>query len=199
MPKVKWAGRINHPAEFQKGELPEHAVKLKMPTSTASLMVRALPFAIVPFLILAVSIFLKTYLAKQSVINPRYLPLGIGIGLILLFAHEWLHAVVYPKDATVHIGFYPKAFAVMALSSHPMKRARFVFMCLLPLVLGIVPLIAFWFTPYHTGIMNGVLFGIAVMGFISPYPDIYNCYQVIKQTPAHCSVQFYMDDLYYFT
>ena len=34
------------------------------------------------------------------------------------------------------------------------------------------------------------------MGLVSPYPDLYNVFQVLRQTDSDCKLQFYEDDLY---
>ena len=47
--------------------------------------------------------------------------------------------------------------------------------------------------------VNGFLFGFGVMGLVSPYPDIYNVYQVLWHTPKGCQVQFWGDGLYYYS
>ncbi len=195
MPTIKWVGIIkNSLAEYQEGKLSEKSVKLDMP---ASIQIKAIPLLIPLLIILFVSMFIKVFAAEQSVINPFFFFIGIVCGFIGMLIHELLHAVVYPKAATVYIGIYPKAFAAVALASYPMKKSRFILMSLLPFILGIIPLIIFWFSPAEAKAINGFLFGIACVGMISPYPDVYNVYQAVKQAPPKSQLQFYGDDLYW--
>lgn len=199
MSQIKWVGIIKTElSDYVRGELPENAVRMRMPQNTGEMMVKALPFLTIPFVIVFVSMFVKTYVSKQVVFHPLFALLGFGSGFIALLLHEWLHAVVYPKKATVYIGIYPKAFAAVALASYPLKRKRFIGMSLLPVILGVIPLAVFWFMPSGMKELNGFLFGFSLMVLFSTYPDIYNVYQVLRQAPKGSRIQFEGDDLYYF-
>ncbi len=198
MPRIKWVGIIRDIDIYQTGVLPKHAIQLRMPRALNGMLTTALPFVLPPALLCCGSVFLKTLLVHHRQIRPLWIAAGAMIGLLLMFLHELLHAVVYPKDAYVYIGIVPESFAAAALASHPMKRKRFLLMTLLPSVLGIVPLVLFWLLPKDTVVLNSIVFGIAVMGLVMPYPDYYTAYQVLRQTPKECFVQYEKDDVYYF-
>ena len=199
MAKIKFVRIIKTDIKnYQQGLLPNNAIKLKMPTSTNKLLINALPFAIPSFIVIFLSIFLKTYFFNEFVINPVYFLIGFAVGFLLLPAHELLHAIVYPNNANVSIGFILKSFAAVALVSFPLKKFRFIIMSLLPLVLGIVPIVMFICFPAEWIIANSIICGISVMGLISPYPDLYNVFQVLKQDTKNSYLQFHNDDLYYF-
>ena len=168
-----------------------------MPESINETMVKALPFLIVPILVIVASMFLKTYFSREIVISFPFFILGLMVGFLFLVVHEYLHAVMYPKNAVVYIGIVPHYFAAVALSSYPLSRIRFVIMSLLPSLLGIIPIVFFWIMPPIYREVNGFLFGAAALGLTSPYPDYYNVFQVLKQTPSGCQIQFYKDDTYY--
>lgn len=198
MAHIKWIGIIRREvAEYQKGHLDIKAKKMVLPVTTKEMMIKALPYAIIPFITIFLSMFIKTFLVRQTIISPIFFVMGFITGFVGLVAHEWLHAIVYPTNATVYIGFYPKAFAAVALCSYPLKRWRFIFMSLLPVLLGIVPIMIFWFSPVEWKAWNGFWFGFSIMGLISPYPDYYNVHQVLKQTPPKCHVQNYGDNTYW--
>ncbi len=198
MPKMIWVGLLRkNPAEYSKGQLPENARKLVMPASMEEMMLRALPFLAPLVVLICLSMLLKTILSGQVVIHPAYFTLGLLAGFAGLLLHEILHAVVYPSRATVYIGVYPRALAAVALASHPLSRGRFILMSLLPIILGILPLVLFLSSPAEARQLNGFLFGLAIMGLTSPYPDFYNVFQVLRQTPAGCRVQFFGDDVYW--
>lgn len=197
MPKIKWVGTIKSTAEYQRGVLAPDARKLEMPASVGEMMTKALPFIIPPMVIIFLSMFLKTYISHEQVVSFPFIAVGAAIGFVLMLVHELLHAMVYPKGATVYIGIVPKQFAAVALASHPLSRARFILMSMLPLLLGILPLVLFWSMPAEYKELNGILFGAAIMGMISPYPDCYNVFQVLRQAPKGSKLQFYEDDLYY--
>ena len=198
MAHIKWVGIIKTEiAEYQKGHLDSKAMKMELPATMKAMMIKALPFAIVPFVTIFLSLFIKTFFAGQVIISPVFFIIGFVASFIGLIAHEWLHAVVYPKEATVYIGIYPKSFAAVALASYPLKKWRFILMSLFPLALGILPIVLFWISPIEWKAWNSLCFGFSIMGLISPYPDCYIVYQVLKQTPSRCYIQNYGDDTYW--
>lgn len=198
MSHIKWVGIINSEiADYQKGNLDCGAKKMVLPATIKEMMIKALPFAVVPFTVIFLSIFIKTFLAGEITISPIFFVIGFIAGFIGLIAHEWLHAIVYPANVTVYIGFHLKSLAAVALVSYPLKKWRFILMSLLPLLLGIVPIVLFWFSPIDWKSWNGFLFGFSIMGLISPYPDYFNVYQVLKQTPPKCYIQNYNNETYW--
>ena len=77
-----------------------------------------------------------------------------------------------------------------------MSKRRFILMCLLPFVLGIIPLIVFILSPAENTMLNGFMFGAASMGMFSPYSDVYNVITVLRQTKKNEKIMFYEEDLY---
>ncbi|WP_158591035.1 DUF3267 domain-containing protein [Acutalibacter sp. 1XD8-33] len=200
MPKLKWAGIIRGEAgALQQGvPLPGDAVKMAMPASMGEMMKKAAVFLPLPLTVLLGAMFVKTYLSGQVVVQPVFTVLGFCASVPALLLHELLHALPYPKTAVVHIGLVPQAMAAVVLVSHPLGRGRFIFMSLLPTILGIVPIALFLCFPPDWTAWNGFFFGFAAMGLVSPYPDLYNVFQVLRQTPRRCQIQFWGDDTYYF-
>lgn len=197
MPKIKWVGVIKNTADYQSGILPATAIKLDMPDTMEKMMLKAIPFLIPSFVIIIFSIFFKTLSAGQPVIDPLYVVLGFLLSFFIgIPVHELLHAIVYPKEATVYIGIMPKQFTAVALASYPVSRNRFILMSLLPIVLGVIPLIIFLISPETNRALNGVMYGLVIMGLTTPYTDYFNVYQVLKQTKKGCLLQFEKDDLY---
>ena len=183
---------INH---YQTGDLPDDSIKLKSPP-TEQIMMKAGPIAVVLCLIMSGTMFGKVFVSQKICISPPFIIVGFLIGFILLIVHEWLHAVVYPRPANVIIGKLKKSITFVALASYPLKRGRFVLMSLLPFVLGIIPLSAFIISSPENTIFNAIMFGTACMGMVSPFPDVYNVYLVMRQTTKGDSVMFYQDDMY---
>lgn len=193
---IRFIAAIDNVGDFQKGDLPTEAVKLSSPSSTGEMMLKAAPIAGVLSMILAAAMFLKTFLNHMRVISPIALILGAAVGFALLWVHELLHAVVYPKEASVTIGRLKGRLIFVALASYPLKRGRFVLMCLLPFVLGLIPLCIFLLSAPENLILNGIMFGMACMGMTSPYPDVYNVISVLRQTKRTDMIMFYGDDIY---
>lgn len=101
--------------------------------------------------------------------------------------HEWLHGIVYPRNAPVTIGKITGKISFVALASYPLKRRRFIVMCLLPFVLGIIPLLIFIVSPAEYRELNGLMFGMSCMGMVSPFPDVYNVFIVLKMQIKRCN------------
>lgn len=198
MSKIHWIGFIkeNETEKYQKGDLDNNAVKMKMPETMNKMMIQALPCLIPTILIMFFSSYFKGHLNNHIVISRPFIFIGVCIGFVLLIIHELLHAIVYPKEANTYIGII-KPITFVAFGSYPLSKKRFIAMCLLPYILGIIPLILFWISPANNLELNSILFGIAFIGMGSPYPDAYNVYQVIKQVPKGKKIQFYGNDTYY--
>ncbi len=198
MPNIKWIGFINKNEieKYQKGELNSKAIKMNMPETMDKMMVKAFPFAIPALIIIFLAVDFKGRISNQIVVYKPYMFIGLLIGFFLAVIHELLHVIVYPKGVNTYIGI-AKPITFVALASYPLKKGRFIIMCLLPYILGTVPLIIFLISPADNLVLNSILFGIAFFGMVSPYPDAYNVYQVIRQVPKGKKVQFYGDDTYY--
>lgn len=195
MPKIKWIGLIKEEKmkDYQVGELSKNAKKMNMPTTSKEMMIKALSFIIPALVILFLSVYFKS---GEFFLLRLYIIIGVLLGFLALIIHELLHAIVYPKNANVYIGI-AKPITFVALASYPLKKEKFILMCLLPYILGIIPLILFWIMPITDMKIHSILFGLSAMGLGSPYPDLFNVYQVLKQTPKNCKIQFYKDDTYY--
>ena len=195
MPKIKWIGLIKEEKmkDYQVGELSKNAKKMNMPTTSKEMMIKALPFIIPALVILFLSVYFKS---GEFFLLRLYIIIGVLLGFLALIIHELLHAIVYPKNANVYIGI-AKPITFVALASYPLKKEKFILMCLLPYILGIIPLILFWIMPITDMKIHSIIFGLSAMGLGSPYPDLFNVYQVLKQTPKNCKIQFYKDDTYY--
>ena len=198
MPKIIWKGIIKSEDDFPTANIPENAIKIDSEEDIKKMQMKALPFLIPSILICLICMFVKTFIAHQQVIYISFLLIGLVIGFILLIVHEFLHAIAFPKGAIVYIGIMPKSFVAVALSASPVKRNRWIWMSILPIILGIIPLILFCISPIHLRIFNGVMFGMAIMGMTSVYPDIYNIYHILKVVPKHATIQNNKNETYYF-
>lgn len=195
---IKWIGIIKDEdiKKYQNGELDSNAVKMKTPNTTGQVQKKSIPFMVCAIVIIFLSMFIKTYFAKSIVVSFPFIIVGFIIGFFLLFVHELLHAIVYPRKVNKYIGIV-KPFSPVALASYPLSKKRFVLMSLLPYVLGIIPLTIFMISSPNNIVLNAIVFGMTFVGLVSPAPDTYNVCQVIKQVPKGKKVQFYEDDIYY--
>ena len=198
MPKIIWKGIIKSENDFPTADIPENAKKLDSEEDLKKMQIKALPFMIPSVLICFISIFVKTFMTNEKVINISFLFIGVIIGFFLIIVHELLHAIAFPKNATVYIGIMPQNLTAVALSSSPVKRNRFIFLSILPIILGLIPLVIFCFSNNGLKELNGILFGMAIMGMISVYPDIYNIVNILRVVPEDATIQNNKNETYYF-
>ena len=102
MIKIVWS--INDINKYQTGSLPDDAVKIETPQSVGDLMKKAVPIAAILCVFLFIAMLCKTIICKTVVISPIFILVGFTFGFLLLIIHEWLHGIVYPKEADVTIG-----------------------------------------------------------------------------------------------
>lgn len=192
MARINFAGIIeeHEVKKYQSNDL--KCEKIKISNDKENIQVKAIPIAILLVAMCNIILFVKIF-KFSLIINPIFILIGVLIGGLLLFIHELLHAIVYPKNAIVTIGFI-KPITFVALGSYPMSKKRFILMCLLPLSLGIIPLTLF--VLFNDSILCSIMFGMMCIGIISPYPDIYNVLKVIN-VPKGKKVLFDADNLVY--
>ncbi len=198
MPKIIWKGIIKSENDFPTADIPKNAKKLDSEEDLKKMQIKALPFMIPSVLICFISIFVKTFMTNEKVINISFLFIGVIIGFFLIIVHELLHAIAFPKNATVYIGIMPKNLTAVALSSSPVKRNRFIFLSILPIILGLIPLVIFCFSNNGLKELNGILFGMAIMGMVGVYPDIYNIVNILRVVPEDATIQNNKNETYYF-
>ena len=198
MPKIIWKGIINSEEEFPTSKIPEGAIKINGEEDMKKMQMKTLPFMIPLALIYIICMLTKTFMAGEKVVNLVFLFIGILLGFFLIIVHELLHAIAFPNHAIVYIGIMPKSFAAVALSSSPVKRNRFIFMSILPIVLGIIPLFIFCISPNDLIELNGLIFGMALVGITSVYPDIYNIFNTLKIVPKDYIIQNNKNETYYY-
>ena len=60
------------------------------------------------------------------------------------------------------------------------------------------PLVIFCFSSNSLKELNGILFGMSIMGMVSIYPDIYNIFKILKVVPKKAIIQNNKNETYYF-
>ena len=193
---IKYVKNIDDISQYQCGKLPANAQKLDTPATVDEMMKKSISIAVILCTVMFLTLFIKTFTNKVLVIFPPAVLGGVLIGFLLLIVHEWLHAIAYPSVAEVSIGKLKGKMVWVALASFPLKRSRFIVMCLLPFLLGIVPWVLFILSASQNTVFNGLMFGMACMGMVSPYPDVYNVIIVLKQAQDTDNIMFWGDDIY---
>ena len=65
-----------------------------------------------------------------------------------------------------------------------------------PFILPIVTFILFVISPAEFRVLNGLNFGMACMGMISPFPDVFNVLVVLRNSEKSDLIMFYKNDMY---
>jgi hypothetical protein len=79
-----------------------------------------------------------------------------------------------------------------------LSKKRFIAMSLLPIILGIIPLIVFTVAPIEYKILNSMMWSMAMIGLVSPITDYMNVYHVLKEVPNNGYIQDGEDGLYWY-
>lgn len=193
MAKIKMIGIIKEDEikKYQKYNKVDKMIEIS--SDKDNIQLKALPICIILAILCNMVLFFKTG-SSSITIRPLLILIGLIVGFLLMIIHEILHGIVYPKDVVVSIGFI-KPITFVALASYPMSKKRFILMCLLPIILGIIPMILFILL--KSSALCSLLIGMTYPGMISVYPDIYNAYKVARKVPKGKKVLFYEDLLVY--
>ncbi len=195
MPRIIWEGNQPWGKEFPEIPLTEGAVKIERPDDLLSASV---PYGIVPMLLCFIAVFIKKSASTEFIFDLRFMPIGFLIGFLLMPVHEFLHAVCYPKEATVYVGISIKKVAAYAFSAFPISKRRYIIMSLAPVLLGIIPLCVFLMCPLKLKWLLTICIVLSFMGLISPSPDYMDVIQIMRQVPNGAKIQASNEGLFWF-
>ena len=182
--------------------LPNNAIMMEGETEQATLMAKSNIF-IIPILIVITVSMLYFRKIKKVEINKKELfkaiILGTIIGFLLSFFHELLHAICYPKNASVSIGLILNPFYFYAFSFNAISKIRFIIMSILPfIILGIIPLLLYLYYFPRKVKIGAFLLGFCIMGLIGSTTDLLNIYNVCKKVPNNVQIIISENKIHYF-
>ncbi|HPF86747.1 MAG TPA: DUF3267 domain-containing protein [Candidatus Limiplasma sp.] len=195
MPKIVWVGCQKWDKAYPEAPLPGHAVQMQAPEH---MLLETIKFAVFPTLLCFAALFCKRWICHAFPMDRRFVFWGILAGLLLIPVHEVLHAVCYPRHATVYIGLSPEKFAAFTVCHEPISKRRFIVMSLLPAVLGIVPLCLFILSPVSWQIASAVCWPAGMIGLVSPCQDYWDVHNVRKHVADGASIQSQNDGWYWY-
>jgi len=195
-PHIIWKGCSRKPYEPSDKPLPPEAVKLEVPQN--DFWIRALFMAAPLFLPVIASLYLKSYITRHTLIDKQWIAIGLLTALALSIVHEWLHCLPYPRTATAYIGILPTRFMAYMTCNFPISRRNDIISSLLPVLLGIIPWMAFLFCPITQKELASFCWGLAIMGVTSPCPDYLHAYYIWKHVPKHAFIQTTSHGTYWF-
>lgn len=110
--------------------------------------------------------------------------------LPLLYVHEIIHALTFPKEAKKDIYSKPQEMALFVYSNAKVSKKRFIIICLMPaIILGIIPFIIgiVFINIIPVKFLTDILY-ISISMFMSGIGDFTNAYNAIKQVPKNAKV-----------
>lgn len=195
MPKIKWVGLQKWSKEYPDEPLPNEAVVISYPENNIR---SSLKYGILPMLLCFLALYVKQKIYHEFPLNRSLAIAGILLGLILIPVHEYLHAVSFPKNSIVYLGLSPKRLAAFTVCHYPLSKKRFIMMSLLPVLLGIIPLLLFLLFPISWKIPSAICWPAAMIGFLSPMPDYMEVHLFGKQVPSNAYIQATNNGWYWF-
>lgn len=129
------------------------------------------------------------YISRVGMSELRYASLPAMLGtiasLLVLFPHEYLHAVCFREDCYIYTAL--SRGMLFVFGAEDMTKRRFVFMSLLPnLVFG--------FIPFAIGMLfpEQVFFGVlGLFSITAGVGDYYNIYNAVTQVPKGGLIYMY--------
>ena len=132
----------------------------------------------------------------EAVLNKPFILLGAVIGALLLLLHEFLHLIPYPENSTKIISI--KGGTPSAFCSAPVSKGAFIVSSLLPVLLGIIPMILFMLLPSTYQVINTLLWTTGTIGLASPANDYADALRCLINVPSKCKIQSGNGGFYYF-
>ena len=187
MAKIIWKGFTEHVVPAPRRPLQPDARPLLIPRR--HYWPKAILLAAPVYLPVLTSLYLKNSLLQTDLRDKPWIVAGMVLALLLGPLHECLHACVYPKGSTAHIGvLYRRCLFYMDCGA-PIRRGRYFVMCLLPMLLCLIPWTVFLLCPAEAKALASLCWGCAIMCAVAPAPDYMNALCAWRQVPCRAQLQ----------
>lgn len=147
MYNIKFKGKIESFDELERKELPENAVMYKEPKDTKGLMLHGTIVSIPIIVISSIVIFSRF---DELIDMPvGYFIFAMVFSTLLLYVHEYIHALAAPKDIEKQVWTNWKQGILFMYFMEPVAKLRFIWLSIAPnLILGIIPLALYAFNVF---------------------------------------------------
>ncbi len=188
--KLHYMGKYDlNPDSLPHREHKPGCVKFKEAEDSKKLGLWANIAAAVIMAALAVPAYLRIKDVFFDSIGMLYL--GIVVSMLVLFPHEFLHAICMKEDVYLYTNW--RQGMLFVVGPEDMSKARFVFMSMLPnLVFGIVP--------YIVGMLiaSPFLLGLGTLATGMGAGDYYNVFNALTQMPKGARTYLYKFNSYWY-
>ena len=190
----KFIGFVDADYKYEHEPLPDDAKLIKMEGLNTKSFIAGFVGIIIGYGLL----ILKQYCLNngESVLNKPFILLGVAIGALLLLLHELLHLIPYPRKSDKIIVI--KNLTPCAYYSGAVSKGAFIISSLLPVLLGVVPLLVFMLIPASNDVINTILWTVGTIGLASPARDYVEALICLLRVPAGCRIMSGNDGFYYY-
>jgi len=176
---IKFKGKYTNENQLTKAQLPSKAIMFKEPNNITGVFLLggliSLPMIVITFIGLIGKINLTVELIGVSSV----------ISMILVYLHEFIHALSFPKNMKKEIWTKFDELALFVYCNEAVSKTRFIWVSIAPnLILGFIPFILFIMGvfDFNNFIRDLIGFTSWVM-IISGIGDYLNIYNAIRQVP----------------
>lgn len=197
--KLVWKGKYGNEKQLLIGEIPENAVKFKEPNNLHALNMTAMIFLIPVLIVVSIANFIKYGSGINFIFFHLFNIWGILLAYLIVVPHEFLHAIILPKDAECQLWYSLENLMMFVFSTYPISKFRFIFLSLFPnIVFGLIPLIVWIFIPLKFEVISKTIFSFAFFSLIFGIGDYLNVFNAITQMPKNSFTQLYGFHSYWF-
>lgn len=179
---IKFKGKYTDEKQIKTGYLPKDAVIFKEPNTIIKAFIMGGIISIPIIILISIGIIIKVNIRNIKPIIFVYT--GI-ISFILMYVHEIIHALCFPKEAEKQIWTKFKEGALFIYCNETLSKKRFIWMCAAPnVILGVIPYILFIIGAFdfNSNISNIIALTSWIM-ISSGIGDYLNIYNTIRQVP----------------
>ena len=186
--KLIYKGKFEDYDSLPKADLPKNAVKFDEPETIEGIVQETRRY-LIPLLVIIGDVIIFKWIFMQTLsLNFLGLALGLVLSLPFLVVHELLHAFSFPLKTEVYLYQALKKGVLFVTSTAPLKKSRFIFMSLLPMVvLGLIPL--FWWIFIQDGFYSSLVLGLSVPMLLGGAGDLFNVVNALRQVPKNAFIQ----------
>ena len=203
---IKLKGIYKNENQLSKGNLHKNSIMFDEPNSISESFLKGFLIS-TPFFILAIiACYLK--IKTNNIFSLSFFKDNLDLiaistclsSLINLFIHEFLHAVCFPKDKIKELWLKPNELSAFIYCTAPLKKARFIWLCLCPnIILGLLPLLLWFIETFDFNkTLSLFMLIISFLNLLCGIGDYYNTYLVIRQVPKNALVQTHGLKAYWF-
>ena len=187
--KLHYQGKYDlNPDSLPHGDHKPNAVPFKEAEDTKKFALMVNIASMVIIILLAIPAFIRS----KEYFDSLQLLLGLGASMLIIFPHEFLHAICFKGDVYLYTNL--KQGLVFVIGPETMSKSRFILMSLFPNIV-------FGFIPYLIGMLFPRFLFFLVLGTLSigmGAGDYYNVFNALMQLPNGARTYLYQFNTFWY-